>query len=204
MKFLNKYKNSPILSDNLVYKEKGDNTVLRERLLIEQYYFCAYSEYAISERGRYHINAVDVEHFDAKLKGTSEDNYYNWYAVLAKINTKKKDVRYKNNEFHKTKFYQNSANFHSRIGLDVNDLVYYPLDEEDQEAKDFIDFIMLNDSSLVDERKKHISKLEMIYALYDNVETDFINFLKTHPQELSFISCIEGHFDLDLSFAYSS
>jgi hypothetical protein len=202
MKFFSKKKDSKILTDGLVYNKNGDNSKLTEELLIEQFHFCAYSEFSISEKGRYHINSIEVEHFNSDLKNTSKDGYYNWYAVLGKINKKKKDEYYRNNKFHETLFFQNQEELYSRIKLDIDGFLYYAYDEKDIEAKDFIDFLMLNDYSLVEQRQKHINRLVDIYNAYKD-EALFVAFLKKHPQELSYISCIEAYFNLNLSFAYS-
>ena len=60
-------------------------------LLDEQKKFCAYTDEYVSR-----TDAKDIEHFNPTLKGTPEDNYYNWFLVKHQWN---KEKSYKWQEF---------------------------------------------------------------------------------------------------------
>lgn len=188
MKFLSKYPDSRILKDNMKYSTNAQqNRKLKDALIEEQKGFCAYSEKFIED-----LDSVDIEHFNSSLKYTAEDDYYNYYAVLHKINSEKKDEKYKDAKFHNSLFFQNKAELDSRIK--ISNLLYFAIREEDTEAIDLIDFLMLNSNSLYEARKKHIAFLKSMRHIL--TEQEFTNLFKNHKQNLSFISIIESEFDL--------
>jgi hypothetical protein len=78
MRFVEKLTSSEIVSKKLHYLNKTDRLEIRTILISEQKGYCAYSERYIKE-----TDAVDIEHFDGRIKNTSNDDYFNWYGVLS-------------------------------------------------------------------------------------------------------------------------
>ena len=200
MKFLTKMPKSSILKNGLTYKAGNviNNRKLLKALLDEQKSFCAYTEQYIlrDEEGTF-PESVDIEHFTATLKNTPSDDYYNWYAVLHKINIKKRDEKYENATFHQSRFFQNRVKLDARIEYDANDNFYYEKDKEDIEARDFIDFIQIDSPMIAKRRLAHLKRLKTIReALKTNVA--FVEYLLKHPNELAFITAIEKTFEVEL------
>lgn len=195
MKFLSKNNDSKIKNLNLIYKEHdaAGNSELLEYLMEEQKYFCAYTETYFKS-----LDSVHVEHFNSSIK--YKDDYFNYYAVLATANNYKKDEEYKDADFFKSLFFQDKKDFEKRIIY--RDGFYLEINEDDIEAMDFIDFIGLNHPKIDSDRSKHIKRLKEIFeaAQYDNAKIQ--NYFSTYPQELSFITAIEYHFNIDLSSLY--
>jgi hypothetical protein len=193
MKFLPKNPQSDILKENLTYQQNRaeNNRNLLVRLLAEQQNFCAYSEKYIED-----LDSVEVEHFDASKKYA--DDYYNYYAVLRKINAQKRDEAFRGNSFFKTLFFQNQTELYARIRYIKEDGVFETTNIADTEAQDLIEFLGMNDDKLYRQRKKHLHRLHDIKndAKYDNVQ--FQQYLKKHLKELSFITALEHEFNLHL------
>jgi hypothetical protein len=193
MKFLPKNPKSDILKENLTYQQNRaeNNRNLLVRLLAEQQNFCAYSEKYIED-----LDSVEVEHFDASKKYA--DDYYNYYAVLRKINAQKRDEAFRGNSFFKTLFFQNQTELDKRIRYIKEDGVFETINIADTEAQDLIEFLGMNDDKLYRQRKNHLHRLHDIKndAKYDTAQ--FQEYLKKHLKELSFITALEHEFNLHL------
>ncbi len=187
MKFIFKDSNSQILKENITYKKNynENNKKLLDMLIKEQKNFCAYTEKYISN-----LETVEVEHFNSSKK--YNDDYYNYYAVLRKANLYKKDEKYKNATFFTNLFFQNEQKFNDKIEYLKGDFIYSEIDENDVESKEFIDFLDLNNSDLVKERKNHISRLN--YLAKEQI--DLKKYLENHKEELNFITIIEKEFNI--------
>lgn len=200
MKFLSKREDSAIIQRNLIYRANNsvNNRNLLLALLNEQQSFCAYTEqYILQDENNDFLASVDVEHFTASKKGTSEDDYYNWYAVLHRINIKKLDEKYAKASFHQSRFFQNRAILESRIEYSVEDNLYFEIDSDDDEARDFIDFILIDSHTIARRRKANLNKLEAIFEAKGTKEA-FVEYLIAHRQDLSFITAIEEKFGVEL------
>lgn len=193
MKFLPKNSASDILKENLTYKEnRGENNKkLLVRLLAEQQNFCAYSEKYIKD-----LDSVEVEHFDASKKYA--DNYYNYYAVLRKLNAQKRDEAFAGNPFFQTLFFQNKTELHKRIRYIKEDCVFETTDRTDTEAQNLLDFLGMNDDKVYRERQKHLQRLHYIKNDAKYNDAQFQQYLKKHPEELSFITALEHEFNFVL------
>jgi hypothetical protein len=196
MKFFSKNSSSEILKQGLTYQKNRaeNNAKLKDLLIQEQYHFCAYTEKYFDE-----LDSVEVEHFDSSKK--YNDDYFNYYAVLRKPNLYKKDEAYKNSKFFETLFFQNQTVLMKRIHYIKDEFVFEATDDSDQEAKDFIDFLGLNNHDLYNCRKNHIKRLAFILPNLNDSQK--INYFQNHRTELSFITMIEHEFDLELSEFYS-
>lgn len=192
MQFLSKNKGSDILKASLVYKPKGDNTVLRDKLIAEQFNYCAYTEKYLQP-----LEQVDVEHFDSSKKNTADDNYYNYYAVITTANKYKKDEEYAGSSFFNNKFYQDKATLNSRIGFANN--IFFEINEDDTEARDFIDFLGLNHPKLSQERKSHVKRMADHFANANFDIEKIKGYFKEYPSELSFVTALNSEFKHDFT-----
>lgn len=193
MKFLSKKQDSVILQEALIYRKNAakNNERLKGILLIEQCNFCAYTEKYIES-----LDSTEVEHLNAHKK--YDDDYFNYYAVIRGANLYKQDEKYpSDSSFFQSLFFQNKQEWEDRIKYE--DGIYIETDENDREARDFIEFIGLNHPKLYEQRRNHIKKLKrnQVDAKYSNEA--FIAYLTEHKQELSFITAIEYELELDLS-----
>lgn len=195
MKFFSKKINSEILTKGLTYKKnQAENNVnLKELLIKEQFNFCAYTEKYIDE-----LDSVEVEHFNSSIK--YNDDYYNYYAVLRKPNLWKKDEKYKNTSFFQNLFFQNKEVLESRIKYVKGAFVFEEINPNDQEVKDFINFLGINNDYLYTKRKNHLKRLQFIFDFLNDSEK--LDYFKKHPAELSFVTILEKELDLDLSSFY--
>lgn len=198
MKFFGKNPESEILMENLTYQENRseNNRRIKEILIQEQHNFCAYTEKYFDP-----LDSVEVEHFDSSIKYI--DNYFNYYAVLRKPNLYKKDEAYKNAPFFASRFFQDSQALNLRIRYAAGDYVFEEVDEEDEEAKDFIDFLGLNYHDLVEARKRHVNRLADIFRTSGFLEPEILEYFHRNQSELSFITVLENELQINLSAFYT-
>jgi hypothetical protein len=193
MKFLSKRADSQILLENLVYNNNADNNRrIRDLLMAEQFNFCAYTEKYLQP-----LDAVEVEHFNSAIKNTGKDGYYNYYAVIRVANIYKKDEAYANATFFQSLFFQDDQALNTRIGFANN--IYYEIDENDAEARDFIDFLGLNDSRLAEQRAKHVKRLKETFTAAGFSDEQIINHFTNNKEELSHLTAIEREFNMNLT-----
>jgi hypothetical protein len=190
MKFLSKKADSKILEQAIVYKVSGDNKMLRNLLIEEQFNYCAYTEKYLQP-----LEQVDVEHFDASKKGTANDDYYNYYAVITTANKYKKDKQYGGATFFQNRFYQNEQDISSRIGFSNN--IFYEKDDKDAEVKDFIDFLGLNHPKLSEERSKHVQRMKNYFSNANFSLEKIKEYFGKYKSELSFITALNAEFKCD-------
>ncbi len=189
MKFLSKNNTSEIFVNKLVYRSKKDNSFLNLKLLNEQKNFCAYTEKYIQGN-----DSTEVEHFNPSLK--ENDDYFNYYSVLRSANVRKieKYKIYKDCPFFQTLFFRSKKQFDSRIIYD--DFEYITVNKDDQDAKDFIDFLGFNDDYLYTERILHIDRLKLTISDFSDEEKRL--YFRKFKGDLSYITAIENFFNLEL------
>ncbi len=199
MKFFAKKPDSKILQDGLVYKKNNatNNSKLKELLINEQYNSCAYTEKYFDP-----LDSIDVEHFDSSIKG--KDDYYNYYAVLHKPNLIfKKDEKYKNSTFFESKFFQNELQLTKRIKYIKGEFIFEEVDINDTEARDFIDFLGINNPDLVFVRRNHCNRLKDIFdSIEGSTNQDKLIFFAKHKTEMNFVTALEVELEIDLSSIY--
>jgi len=186
MKYLSKTTESEILKQGWLYSKQSERTKIREALLEEQSNFCAYSERYIAP-----IDACDIEHFDDRLKGKDEDNYWNWYAVHHWFNMRKRRLddrflpimRPYDERLHQRIKYENGA--------------FHAVDEEDIEAANLIKFLGWNNPTIAAYRAKTIARIVDLRALFQDDAT-FVEYLTSEPENLSFITVLEAELGLSL------
>jgi hypothetical protein len=190
MKFLTKNPQSSILTDGLTYtKNATNNLTLRGRLMVEQYNFCAYTEKYLQP-----LDSVELEHLDSTIK--YKDNYFNYYAVIRNANLYKQDEKYTGAHFLQSLFFQNQQQLVQRIAFASN--IYYEIDVNDVEARDFIDFLGLNHPTLSQQRSNHVKRLREVFQNAQYSDEEIIDYFSNHKEELSHITAIESEFNLDL------
>ena len=141
-----KYAASKIINEKLNYIQGNsvNNRKIRDILFEEQKKFCAYTDECFSRTDK-----GDIEHFDPTLKNTAKDNYYNWFLVKHQWN-KEKSNRWKT---YQPVLHPTTQDFEERIIYDGGD---YIAKASDEEAKNVIKLLQLDDPDLADERKQYI------------------------------------------------
>lgn len=195
MKFLVKDPTSCILAERLVYKTKGHNERLRELLCAEQRGYCAYTEKRIDRH-----DSVAVEHFNRRLKETPADDYYNYYHALQSANQRKraKEMAYEGATFFQTRFFQKPGAFELRIRYAAKDSVYEEIAPADIEAVALIDFLGFNDHEAFEERRKHVARLRDIFQHAEWTREQQLEYLRRHPEELSYPTALAAELSLDV------
>lgn len=187
MLYLRKTKNSKVLTENLAYNPKTPsvNKKICGYLQEEQKNFCAYTEkYLIP------LDAVEVEHFDPRLKNTTKDDYWNYYAVLRLMNSKKTN---KIDQFEPL-LIPYAADLKDRIYF--HDWLFKPVNDDDHEAANLIEYLGFNRPELYEDRKHHIERLLWLRsALAD--DDKFIEHLLNDKRNLSYYSAFRVSFDIE-------
>ncbi|RRJ90916.1 hypothetical protein EG240_07780 [Paenimyroides tangerinum] len=192
MKRIVKKSDSLVISENLKYHSKGNNSRLSGILFKEQKGFCAYTEEYISFE-----DAKDIEHFDPNLKNTNDDNYNNWYIVKHLANQRK------TNNWLEPILQPYQEDFEKRIIY--NDGAYFSK-PNDIEAKNLIDLLDLNNFQKVQLRKRYIKRRKDA-LLKRNIELDDIENIKQYFQEkidgeieesVRYLRAIQEEFNIDI------
>ncbi|RYX81646.1 hypothetical protein EON73_04705 [bacterium] len=189
MRKANKYLNSKILTDNLTYKPGSSTSKqISELLLQEQRSFCAYTDEYISR-----TDARDIEHFNPKLKDTSQDNYYNWFLVKHQWN-KEKSYKWDN---YQPILHPTAADFEARVVYLDGD--YFAKSDLDVEAKNLIDLLKLDDAELANKRKRYIArKRKEMKAYGQDALTFFSALVKEDNCGVSYLRAIKEEFGIDV------
>lgn len=174
----------------------GDNSRLRDALVADQMGFCAYTErYLLTD------DTIAVEHFDSRLKG--HDDWRNWYAVKQTSNQQKrnKERAHQGAGFHLSRFFQDATALEARIEYDRASFMFFESDPDDQEARDLLDYLSVNAPSNVDNRRRHVQRLQEIFdaAKYDRDER--LDYFQRRPEELHFITAVEAALEIELQEA---
>jgi len=186
MKYLQKIDDSEIVEEEWTYDRAPDRPKIRLALLGEQRGFCAYSERYVSK-----TDAVDIEHFDPRIKGTTNDNYRNWYAVLHWLN------------IHKPKFIEPHLPILPPSAADLSERITYEdglfqiVEEGDTEAQNLINFLGWNKPEVVEDRQKHVQRVQFMQEMLGDEEL-FLNQLRSDKMNLSFATALEVELGIDV------
>ncbi len=184
MKRIIKQNDSDILVENLNYTNPNQRPRIREILLSEQSFYCAYTEDRFSS-----TNAFDIEHFNPDHTDIGYNSYQNWFAVCHRWNQIKKDEQWVTYE---SILYPTAEDLEDRI---IYENGYYVINGvEDTPAKNLIDFLDLNNYSLVDQRQKYIGYLRFI----EDSGTPLITLFANHPDSIKFRRGIETEFGIQV------
>lgn len=201
MKFLRKDPESEVLKQGLVYSSASSrrNARLRSMLIREQQGFCAYSEKYIDE-----LDATDIEHFDPSLKDRNDD-YYNYYAVISYCNRKKQHryERCKDSAFFSTRFFQQPDELSKRIRYvqdsDLPGGTFEPVDSDDRDAQNLIEYLGWNDHDLFMARQRHIKRLQRVFQDAGYTAEQQLEYFRDFPHDMSYVTALEARLGLDLS-----
>jgi uncharacterized protein (TIGR02646 family) len=185
MRRIIKKNDSDILTQGLKYSvgNTDRNRQIREILEEEQHGFCAYTEERLSS-----VFARDIDHFNPELKKSKgQDNYENWFVISTKLNRDKTTKWLKLQPV----MHPTHPDFNKRIYYE--DGYYQITDPNDEEVKNLIELLDLNNSALVNERQNHILFLEEMMKIQDVVD-----FLRRHPDLFRFPTAVETTFSVNL------
>lgn len=170
------------------YSVDGDNRPLRVALLEAQRGYCAYTEKRVDE-----LDTCAVEHFDPRMKGS--DDWLNWYATLQSANQRKRRHERALAEagFFTSRFFQGAAGA-ARVRYVPGRGAYKAVDPEDDEARELIEYLGFNDPTLHDVRRRHVKRVRDTLARIDRSE--WIDWFRAHPEDLSFITAVEAELEL--------
>ena len=180
---MKKSEHSEVITNEWLYPK--DATRIRQELLNEQKGFCAYSERYIKK-----TDAIDVEHFDPRLKHTESDSYWNWYTVLHWMNMRKP----RKIEPFEPILKPYSADLQQRIRY--RDGQFLASNSNDQEAENLIKYLIWNSPELTEERQKHIRRIKDVQKFCGEDQEAFFNHLLNDPDNLSFFSTLSVELDL--------
>jgi hypothetical protein len=188
MKRVVKKSNSEVLAQGLNYTVNGNNTGLRDVLFSEQKGFCAYTETYLGRTDK-----KEIDHFNPNLKGKSTDKYENWFLIKAQWNSEKSSKW----EKYQPVLHPTAIDFEDRILYSEGDYLVSNLDDE--EAKNLIALLKLNDADLAIERKKYISrKRSEISACGFSVKDYFELLVQEDLNSIKFLRAIQEEFSFDI------
>ena len=181
--------NSMIISQNLIYKTTGDNSLLGELLLKEQKYFCVYTEHYIGSD-----DANDIEHFNPKLKDTEADNYYNWYKVKHLPNQRK------TNNWIENILMPYADDFEDRVIYFDGEYYAKP---DDEQADNLIKLLDLNNQKRVTNRKNYIKRRreaisERGLTSKKDIENYFQDKIDNEINHIAYLRAIEHEFKINI------
>jgi hypothetical protein len=188
MKYLAKDPQSLIVSACWSYSTKSHRSKIRQQLLAEQRYFCAYTERYVAP-----IDACEIEHFDNRLKNTPADSYWNWYAVHRWVNQRKPPI---------DKFLPILMPYDSTVGqrIHYSEGAFRTIDPADLEAINLIQFLGWNDPTLAAFRQKHVALiLDTQQRFFHNDPEGFRAYIVENPANLSFLTVLEVELGIKLS-----
>lgn len=184
-----KYADSKIINEKLNYIQgnSANNRKIRDILFEEQKKFCAYTDECFSRTDK-----GDIEHFNPSLKNTSEDNYYNWFLVKHQWN---KEKSYKWERFQPI-LHPIAEDFEARIIYDKGD---YIAKDSDEEAKNLIKLLQLDDPDLADERKQYIKRKQEEMEISGQDAFSFFSILIQKDRcRVSYLRAIKEEFGIDI------
>ena len=189
MRYLSKNAQSTIITNSWKYNNSRHRPKICQELIKEQKGYCAYSEKYLSP-----MHAAEIEHFDDRQKNTANDNYWNWYAVLRKMNQLKMGKKIQN---YLPILQPHALQTAKRICYKASQ--FQTVKPGDTEAQNLIDFLGLNDPTLAREREGFINRRRQDRKrFFSNDPQGFIDYLKDDPENSSFITALEVELQIQL------
>jgi len=180
---------SEIVKNHLSYLsgDSYNNKKIANILLKEQKKFCAYTDEYISR-----TDAADIEHFNPTLKNTPDDNYNNWFLVKHQWNAEKS---YKWNNYQPV-LPPTAEDFEERIIYVDGD--YISKSSEDEEARNLIRLLKLDDAALADERKRYIKRKREEIEIFRQDAQVFFETLINEQVRVSYPRAIKEELNVDV------
>jgi hypothetical protein len=188
MKYLAKDSQSPIVPAGWNYSTKSHRSKIRQQLLAEQRYFCAYTERYVTP-----IDASEIEHFDDRLKNTAADSYWNWYAVHRWVNQHKPSI---------DKFLPILMPYDPTLGqrIHYSEGAFRAIDPADLKVVNLIGFLGWNDPTLAAFRQKHVALIrDTQQRFFPDDPEGFRAYIVENPANLSFQTVLEAELGIQLS-----
>lgn len=182
MKFLVKTSADLEALSGLSYENTTDRKKARELLAVSQRNFCAYSERYIKE-----LDSEELEHFDNRLKGTSEDGPSNWHLVVRWMNAHKR---------RKIENYEPLPDLDEHLNFD---LIYkgglFRSASEDCAVENLLTFLGVNRPEVVAERTNHVNRLRLLQQMAPEA---LIESLGNHPEEYAYPTALKAELGIEL------
>lgn len=182
-------KYSDSVAKDIEYIKDGDNSNLREILFKEQKGFCSYTETYLGRSDQ-----KDIDHFNPLQDFNERNFYFNLFLCKSQWNKEKSN---KWNEFQPV-LSPLTDDFEARISYNKELKLFEATNDDDNDAKNLVKLLKLDDYDLSVERRKYI---ELCNELMRNYETPTIYFQKVTQislPELKFIRSLEIEFDIDI------
>lgn len=177
------------LANDIEYKKDGDNSALRQILFKEQKGFCSYTETYL---GR--TDQKDIDHFNPSQDYSERNNYLNLFLCKSQWNKEKSN---KWDEFQPVLSPLND-DFEDRISYNKELALFEAKNEKDNEAKNLIKLLKLDNYDLSVERKKYIELCKELISYFESPEIYFQKVTKQNPTELKFIRSLEIEFKINI------
>ncbi len=177
------------LAKDIAYIKDGDNSNLRDILFKEQKGFCSYTETYL---GR--TDQKDIDHFNSSKDYTERNNYLNLFLCKSQWNKEKSN---KWTDFQPALSPLNDT-FEERIAYNKELKLFEAKDEKDNEAKNLVKLLKLDDYDLSVERKKYIELCKELITYYESPTLYFQKITQKNPTELKFIRSLEIEFNIDI------
>jgi hypothetical protein len=175
---------------NLQYISGEKNTELRQALWSEQKGFCAYTETYLGRSDQ-----KDIDHFNPSKDFTERNYYSNLFLCKSQWNKEKSD---KWNSYQPI-LHPCSHNFSDRIVYNKDLKLFEASNSEDQEAKNLVSLLKLDDHDLAVERKKYIDLCSELMGYYDNDPVKYFGtVIKTNVSNLQFVTSLEKEFNINV------
>lgn len=188
MKRVLKISDSKILTQGLNYVVNGNNSKLAKELFEEQKGFCAYTETYLGRTDK-----KEIDHFNPTLKGNLTDNYQNWFLIKAQWNSEKSSKW----EKYQPVLHPTAIDFNDRIVYSNGD--YLVANPHDNEAKNLLALIKLDDADLASERKKYINRKREEIRQYNVTAKEYFELLiDADLNSIRFIRAIEKEFGVNV------
>jgi len=182
-------KHSNSLAKNIEYTKGGDNSILRQILFKEQKGFCSYTETYL---GR--TDQKDIDHFNPSQDYRERNNYLNLFLCKSQWNKEKSN---KWTDFQPSLSPLND-DFEDRISYNKELKLFEAKDEKDNEAKNLVKLLKLDDYDLSLERKKYIELCKELMNYFESPTIYFQKIIQKSPTELKFIRSLEIEFDVQI------
>lgn len=177
------------IAKDIEYIKNGDNSNLRDILFKEQKGFCSYTETYL---GR--TDQKDIDHFNPSKDYTERNNYLNLFLCKSQWNKEKSN---KWTDFQPALSPLND-NFEDRIAYNKELKLFEAKDEKDNEAKNLVKLLKLDDYDLSVERKKYIDLCKELITSYESPTIYFQKITQKNITELKFIRSLEIEFNIEI------
>ena len=182
-------KYSDSVAKDIEYIKDGDNSNLREILFKEQKGFSSYTETYLGRSDQ-----KDIDHFNPLQDFNERNFYFNLFLCKSQWNKEKSN---KWNEFQPV-LSPLTDDFEARISYNKELKLFEATNDDDNDAKNLVKLLKLDDYDLSVERRKYIELCNELMRHYENPTIYFQKVTQISLPELKFIRSLEIEFDIDI------